>query len=215
MNTSLPSPASASASAAAPAGEGQARGPLLRPTLVLFVLLSLVTGVLYPLAVTGVAQSVFPHEVAGSLIRDRAGHAVGSVLIGQNFTGPGHFWGRPSATAPMPYNAGASGGSNLGPANPALAEAVKARIEALRAADPGNTAPVPVDLVTASASGLDPHISVAAARYQAPRVARARGLPLERVEALVRSHTEAPLLPWLGEAGVNVLALNLALDAVR
>ncbi|WP_019703863.1 potassium-transporting ATPase subunit KdpC [Paracidovorax oryzae] len=215
MNTSLPSPASASASAAAPAGEGQARGPLLRPTLVLFVLLSLVTGVLYPLAVTGVAQSVFPHEAAGSLIRDRAGHAVGSVLIGQNFTGPGHFWGRPSATAPMPYNAAASGGSNLGPANPALAEAVKARIEALRAADPGNTAPVPVDLVTASASGLDPHISVAAARYQAPRVARARGLPLERVEALVRSHTEAPLLPWLGEAGVNVLALNLALDAVR
>ncbi len=215
MNTSLPSPASASASAAAPAGEGQARGPLLRPTLVLFVLLSLVTGVLYPLAVTGVAQSVFPHEAAGSLIRDRAGHAVGSVLIGQNFTGPGHFWGRPSATAPMPYNAGASGGSNLGPANPALAEAVKARIEALRAADPGNTVPVPVDLVTASASGLDPHISVAAARYQAPRVARARGLPLERVEALVRSHTEAPLLPWLGEAGVNVLALNLALDAVR
>ncbi len=215
MNTSLPSPASASASAAAPAGEGQARGPLLRPTLVLFVLLSLVTGVLYPLAVTGVAQSVFPHEAAGSLIRDRAGHAVGSVLIGQNFTGPGHFWGRPSATAPMPYSAAASGGSNLGPANPALAEAVKARIEALRAADPGNTAPVPVDLVTASASGLDPHISVAAARYQAPRVARARGLPLERVEALVRSHTEAPLLPWLGEAGVNVLALNLALDAVR
>ncbi|AVS97118.1 potassium-transporting ATPase subunit C [Paracidovorax avenae] len=188
---------------------------MLRPTLVLFILLSLVTGVLYPLAVTGVAQSVFPHEAAGSLIRDRAGHAVGSALIGQNFTEPGHFWGRPSATAPMPYNAGASGGSNLGPANPALAEAVKARIDALRAADPGNTVPVPVDLVTASGSGLDPHISVAAARYQAPRVARARGLPLERVEDLVRSHTESPLLPWLGEAGVNVLALNLALDAVR
>ncbi|AVS76225.1 potassium-transporting ATPase subunit KdpC [Acidovorax cattleyae] len=188
---------------------------MLRPALVLFFLLSLVTGVLYPLAVTGVAQSAFPHEAAGSLVRDQAGHVVGSGLIGQNFTGPGHFWGRPSATAPMPYNAGASGGSNLGPANPALAEAVKARIDALRAADPGNTAPVPVDLVTASASGLDPHISVAAALYQAPRVARARGLPLERVEALVRSHTEAPLLPWLGEAGVNVLALNLALDAAR
>ncbi|AVT07718.1 potassium-transporting ATPase subunit C [Paracidovorax avenae] len=187
----------------------------MRPTLVLFVLLSLVTGVLYPLAVTGVAQSAFPREAAGSLIRDGSGHAVGSTLIGQNFTEPGHFWGRPSATAPMPYNAGASGGSNLGPANPALADAVKARIEALRAADPGNTAPVPVDLVTASASGLDPHISVAAARYQAPRVARARGLPLERVEALVRSHTEAPLLPWLGEAGVNVLTLNVALDAAR
>ncbi|WP_225977794.1 potassium-transporting ATPase subunit KdpC [Paracidovorax avenae] len=217
MNNSLPSPARASASAPAPAGEGlpPVHGPLLRPTLVLFILLSLVTGVLYPLAVTGVAQSVFPHEAAGSLIRDRAGHAVGSALIGQSFTEPGHFWGRPSATAPMPYNAGASGGSNLGPANPALAEAVKARIDALRAADPGNTVPVPVDLVTASGSGLDPHISVAAARYQAPRVARARGLPLERVEALVRSHTESPLLPWLGEAGVNVLALNLALDAVR
>ncbi|XDF35882.1 potassium-transporting ATPase subunit KdpC [Paracidovorax avenae] len=217
MNTSLQSPADASAPAATSAGEGPApaRAPLLRPTLVLFVLLSLVTGVLYPLAVTGVAQSAFPHEAAGSLIRDGSGHAVGSTLIGQNFTEPGHFWGRPSATAPMPYNAGASGGSNLGPANPALADAVKARIEALRAADPGNTAPVPVDLVTASASGLDPHISVAAARYQAPRVARARGLPLERVEALVRSHTEAPLLPWLGEAGVNVLTLNVALDAAR
>ncbi|MDT0139259.1 potassium-transporting ATPase subunit KdpC [Acidovorax sp. PRC11] len=191
------------------------RGPLLRPALALFACLSLVTGVLYPLAVTGVAQSVFPRQAEGSIVRDAAGNAVGSRLIGQNFTDPAHFWGRPSATAPMPYNAGASGGSNLGPANPALADAVKARIEALRAADPGNTAPVPVDLVTASASGLDPHISVAAARYQAARVARARGLPLERVEALVRSHTEAPLLPWLGEAGVNVLALNLALDAVR
>lgn len=191
------------------------RGPLLRPALALFACLSLVTGVLYPLAVTGVAQSAFPQQAAGSIVRDPAGNAVGSRLIGQNFTDPAHFWGRPSATAPMPYNAGASGGSNLGPTNPALADAVKARVAALRAADPGNTAPVPVDLVTASASGLDPHISVAAARYQAARVARARGLPLERLDALVQSHTEAPLLPWLGEAGVNVLTLNLALDAVR
>ncbi len=207
----VPPPAASPVDGAAPT----LRGPLLRPALALFACLSLVTGVLYPLAVTGVAQSVFPQQAAGSIVRDAAGNAVGSRLIGQNFTDPAHFWGRPSATAPMPYNAGASGGSNLGPTNPALADAVKARIEALRAADPGNTAPVPVDLVTASASGLDPHISVAAARFQAARVARARGLPLERVEALVRSHTEAPLLPWLGEAGVNVLTLNLALDAVR
>lgn len=207
----VPPPAASPDDSAAPT----LRGPLLRPALALFACLSLVTGVLYPLAVTGVAQSVFPQQAAGSIVRDAAGNAVGSRLIGQNFTDPAHFWGRPSATAPMPYNAGASGGSNLGPTNPALADAVKARIEALRAADPGNTAPVPVDLVTASASGLDPHISVAAARFQAARVARARGLPLERVEALVRSHTEAPLLPWLGEAGVNVLTLNLALDAVR
>lgn len=216
-SSSIASPAVQVSSA--PAGQDDdtptVRGPLLRPALALFACLSLVTGVLYPLAVTGVAQSVFPQQAAGSIVRDPAGNAVGSRLIGQNFTEPAHFWGRPSATAPMPYNAGASGGSNQGPTNPALADAVKARIEALRAADPGNTAPVPVDLVTASASGLDPHISVAAARYQAARVARARGLPLERVDALVRSHTEAPLLPWLGEAGVNVLTLNLALDAAR
>ncbi|MDA8522958.1 potassium-transporting ATPase subunit KdpC [Acidovorax sp. NCPPB 4044] len=218
MTTSPPDAIAASpASSSAPDGGAPAavRGPLLRPALSLFVILSLVTGVLYPLAVTGVAQAAFPQQAAGSLLHDRAGHAVGSALIGQNFTDPGHFWGRPSATAPMPYNAGASGGSNLGPLNPALVDAVKARVAALREADPGNTAPVPVDLVTASASGLDPHISPAAARYQIARVARARGLPPERVEALVREHTQAPAIAWLGDAGVNVLALNLALDALR
>ena len=186
---------------------------LLRPALTLFVVLSLVTGLLYPLAVTGVAQTVFPHQANGSLIQ-RGGTAVGSQLIGQSFTEPGHFWGRPSATAPMPYNAAASGGSNLGPTHPALAQVVQARIAALRAADPGNLQPVPVDLVTASASGLDPHISLAAAAYQAPRVARARGLPLTQVQALVQQHTESPWLAWLGEPRVNVLALNLALESL-
>lgn len=187
---------------------------ILRPALVLFAVLSVLTGLLYPLAVTGAAYAVFPKEAAGSLVQ-RNGKTVGSTLIGQNFSEPGHFWGRPSATAPMPYNAAASGGSNQGPLNPALADAVKARVEALRAADPGNTAPVPVDLVTASASGLDPHISAAAAHYQAARVARARNLPAARVEALVSQHTEQPLWGLLGEPRVNVLALNLALDDVR
>lgn len=210
-----PVPAPAPSGAPGDAAPVAAKGPLLRPALVLFALMTVVTGVLYPLAVTGVAQAVFPHQAAGSLVQGRDGKPVGSELIGQNFTDPGHFWGRPSATSPMPYNAGASGGSNLGPLNPALADAVKARVEALRAADPGNTAPVPVDLVTASASGLDPHISPAAAQYQAARVARARGLPIDRVQALVRAHTDAPAMPWLGETGVNVLALNLALDALR
>lgn len=188
--------------------------PVWRPALVLFVLLSLVTGLLYPLFVTGVAQTVFPHQANGSLIRLH-GQTVGSSLIGQAFTQPGHFWGRPSATSPDAYNAAASGGSNLGPANPALTEAVKARIEALRAADPANTAPVPVDLVTASASGLDPHISTAAARYQVARVARARGLSPEVVNALVDQHAEGVWLGFLGEPRVNVLTLNLALDALR
>lgn len=187
---------------------------LLRPALVLFVLLGALTGVVYPLAVTAAAHTFFADRAAGSLIK-RDGRIVGSRLIGQNFTAPGHFWGRPSATAPMAYNAAASGGSNLGPLNPALAEAVKGRVEALRAADPGNTAPVPVDLVTASASGLDPDISPAAARYQIARVARARGLPVERVAALVEQRTEAPWAGVLGEPRVNVLALNLALDALR
>ena len=183
----------------------------LRPALTLFVLLSLVTGLLYPLAVTGIAQVAFSDSANGSLIT-RDGKAVGSALIGQAFTDPGHFWGRPSATAPMPYNAANSGGSNQGPSNPALAEAVRARIAALRAADPGQTAAVPVDLVTASASGLDPHISRAAADYQTARVARARGLPEAQVRALVAQHTEAPLLGFIGEARVHVLRLNLALD---
>ncbi|MBT9549705.1 MAG: potassium-transporting ATPase subunit KdpC [Hydrogenophaga sp.] len=188
------------------------KSPVLRPALVLFVVLSLLTGLLYPLLVTGVAQAVFPHQANGSLIQ-RDGQAVGSELIGQPFSQPGHFWSRPSATGPMAYNGGASSGSNLGPSHPALAEAVQARIGALRAADPGNTAPVPVDLVTASASGLDPHISLAAARYQVARVARVRGLPAEQVNTLVDQHTEGAWLGFMGEARVNVLALNLALDA--
>src|ERR1700741_4810880 len=154
---------------------------ILRPALVLFVLLSAITGIVYPLAVTGAAQAVFPAQAAGSLVV-RDGVPVGSTLIGQSFTDPKHFWGRPSATSPMPYNGGSSGGANQGPLNPALADAVKARIEALRAADPGNTVPVPIDLVTASASGLDPDISPAAARYQAPRIARLRNLPVGPVE---------------------------------
>jgi potassium-transporting ATPase KdpC subunit len=187
---------------------------LLRPALTLFVALTAVTGIAYPLLTTGVAALVFPEQAAGSLVVED-GKAVGSSLIGQSFADPKHFWGRPSATAPMPHNAGASTGSNQGPLNPALVDAVKARIEALRAADPGNTAPVPVDLVTASASGLDPHISVAAARYQAARVTRARQLPLERVRALIEAHTEGPLLGFIGEPRVNVLMLNLALDRAR
>ena len=185
---------------------------LIRPALVLFVLLSLVTGIAYPLVVTGVAQAALPHQAGGSLI-ERDGKPVGSRLIGQNFSDPKHFWGRPSATSPMAYNGGGSSGSNQGPTNPALLDAVKGRLEALRAADPGNTAPVPVDLVTASASGLDPEISIAAARYQAARIARLRGLPVERVLALIDAHAERPLLGFLGEPRVNVLALNLALDA--
>lgn len=187
---------------------------IVRPALVIFVLLSAITGIAYPLAVTGVAQSVFPQQAAGSLVM-KNGQAVGSSLIGQNFSDPGYFWGRPSATAPTPYNASASAGANQGPTNPALADAVKARIEALRAADPGNTAAVPVDLVTTSASGLDPHISPAAARYQLGRVATARAMPRAQVEALLDRHIETPLLGLLGEARVNVLALNLALDAAR
>jgi len=187
---------------------------LLRPALVLFALLGALVGLLYPMAVTGAAQAVFPEQAAGSLVL-RGGQPVGSSLIGQNFSDPRHFWGRPSATSPMPYNAAASGGSNQGPLNPALADAVKGRIEALRAVDPANTQPVPVDLVTASASGLDPHISPAAARYQAARVARVRGLPAARVGQLIDQHTEAPWLGLLGEPRVNVLALNLALDDVR
>src|SRR5450830_1280387 len=187
---------------------------ILRPALVLFFVLTLVTGIVYPLVVTGIAQSLFPAQAGGSLIL-RDGKPVGSSLIGQNFAYPKHFWGRPSATSPMSYNAAASSGSNLGPLNPALTDAVKGRVEALRAADPGNTAPVPVDLVTASASGLDPHISPAAARYQVARVAKARGLTADRVQSLVDQQTEQPLFGFLGERQVNVLKLNLALEALR
>ncbi|WP_422084596.1 potassium-transporting ATPase subunit KdpC [Variovorax sp.] len=187
-------------------------GNIARPALVLFVLLSALTGLIYPMAVTGAAKAVFPAQAAGSLVV-LDGTTVGSKLIGQNFSDPKHFWGRPSATAPQPYNGVASGGSNQGPLNPALTDAVKARVEALRAADPGNTAPVPVDLVTASASGLDPDISPAAARYQAARVARVRGIPLDRVNTLITDNTEGPKWGFLGESRVNVLALNIALDA--
>ncbi len=190
------------------------KNPILRPTLVLFAALTLVTGVAYPLLTTGIAQAAFPREANGSLVM-KDGKAIGSELIGQNFTAPGHFWGRPSATGPMPYNASASGGSNQGPLNPALKDAVMARVAALREADPGNTAPVPVDLVTASASGLDPHISPAAARYQVARVAKARNLPADKVAALVEARVELPWLGFVGEPRVNVLQLNLALDALR
>ena len=185
----------------------------LKPALVVLVLLSLVTGVAYPLVVTGIAQAVFPSQANGSLIL-RDGKPVGSSLIGQPFDDPRYFWGRLSATAPFAYNAGASSGSNLGPINPALHAAAKGRIDALREADPGNQAPIPVDLVTASGSGLDPDISPAAAFYQVPRVARARHLDEERVRELVHTHIRHRQLGLLGEPRVNVLRLNLALDGM-
>ncbi|MBK6960165.1 MAG: potassium-transporting ATPase subunit KdpC [Gammaproteobacteria bacterium] len=184
---------------------------LLRPALSLFALLSVLTGLIYPLAVTGIGQLMFAQTANGSILAVD-GRPVGSALIGQSFTAAQHFWGRPSATGPFPYNAAVSSGSNLGPLNPALAEAVKARLEALKAADPGNDNPVPVDLMTASGSGLDPDISLAAAYYQAPRVANARGLPVEQVRALIGQQAARPWLGILGEPRVNVLRLNLALD---
>jgi len=193
----------------------------LRAAAVLFLILSIVTGIAYPLVVTGVAQVAFPAKANGSLI-DAAGkpvqdgaRAVGSELIGQPFADPKHFWSRASATSPYPYNASASSGSNQGPLNPALTDAVTGRVKALRDADPGNTAPVPADLVTASASGLDPHISPAAAEYQVARVAKARSLDAQKVHALVAQATEERQLGFLGEPRVNVLRLNLALDALR
>jgi len=186
----------------------------LRPALVLFLLLTLLTGFLYPLVVTALAQLLFPYQAAGSIVV-RDGRAVGARLIGQSFSDPRYFWSRPSATTPQPYNGTASTGSNQGPLNPALAAAVKTRIATVRAADPSNSTPVPVDLVTASASGLDPEISLAAADYQAARVARARGLAPERVQALIAQHTEGRLLGVIGEPRVNVLELNLALDALK
>ena len=186
-------------------------GAHIRPALVLLIVLSVLTGLVYPVVVTGIAQLVFPRQANGSLIV-RDGKVVGSALIGQPFDDPKYFWGRPSATSPFPYNAASSSGSNQGPTNPALYDAVKGRVEALRAADPGNTAPVPVDLVTASGSGLDPHISPAAALYQIGRVARARKLDEAAVRQLVAEHTEGRQLGFLGEPRVNVLMLNLALD---
>jgi len=184
------------------------------PAVRMLVVLSVLTGVAYPLLVTGVAQLVFPREANGSLI-ESGGKSVGSTLIGQPFSDPKYFWSRPSATSPQPYNAMASSGSNLGPRNPALADAVKDRVKALHDADPGNGAPVPVDLVTASASGLDPEISLAAAEYQLPRVARARAIPDEKLRALVAANTSGRTLGVLGEPRVNVLSLNLALDHMK
>ena len=183
----------------------------IRPALAVFAALTLLCGLAYPLAVTGLAQLIMPRQANGSLV-EHDGKVVGSQLVGQAFTSPRYFWGRPSATAPTPNNAAGSSGANQGPSNPALKEAVAGRIAALRAADPNNRDAIPVDLVTASASGLDPHISPAAALYQVNRVAAARGFPRERVLGLVEAHTERPWLGLFGEARVHVLALNLALD---
>jgi len=183
----------------------------IRPAIVMLVLFSVVMGLVYPAIVTGIAQVIFPRQANGSLIV-KDGKVVGSALIGQPFDDPKYFWGRLSATAPFAYNAAASSGSNLGPLNPALTDAVKGRVDALRGADPGNESPIPVDLVTASGSGLDPDVSPAAAHWQVPRVARARGLDPAAVQALVEQHTEGRQWGFFGEARVNILALNLALD---
>jgi len=187
----------------------------LKPAFILFAILTIVTGVIYPLGVTAVAQVLFPRQANGSLITDKSGKTVGSELIGQSFSDPKYFWGRPSATSPYANNAGASSGSNLGPTNPALSDAVKARLQALKDADSRNDAPVPVDLVTASGSGLDPHISPAAAAYQAGRVAKARSLNKTQVDELIAANTEGRQWRVLGEPRVNVLRLNLALDGLK
>src|SRR5512138_1763662 len=192
----------------------------LRPAFLMLVILTVITGVIYPLAVTGIAQVIFPHQANGSLITIN-GKSYGSELIGQQFTDPKYFWGRLSATGDFPYNAfnadtlTGSSGSNYGPLNPALKEAAQARIDALKQADPTNTAPIPVDLVTASGSGLDPHISVAAALYQVHRVATTRGLSEDQVKSLVAKYTQGRQLGFLGEPTVNVLELNLALDGLK
>jgi potassium-transporting ATPase KdpC subunit len=187
---------------------------IIRPAVTLFLILTLLTGVVYPLAVTGLAQLLFHDQAEGSLVM-AGGRAVGSRIIGQSFSDPKYFWSRPSATAPQPYNAIASSASNLGPLNPALTDAIATRIGALKAADPTNNLPVPVDLVTASASGLDPDISIAAARYQAARIARIRGLDSAAVQSLIDAHARGKFLGFIGEPRVNVLELNLALDALR
>ena len=186
----------------------------LRPAIIMLVLLTVITGLLYPLAVTGLAQVLFPQQANGSLIV-KDGKPIGSALIGQPFDDPKYVWGRLSATSPFPYNAAASSGSNLGPTNPALITEVQGRIDALKAADPSNTQPIPVDLVTSSGSGLDPHISIAAALYQVPRVARARGLSEDQIRQLVNQFTEDRQFGLLGEPRVNVLKLNLALDILK
>jgi K+-transporting ATPase ATPase C chain len=186
----------------------------LRIVLVFLGIFTVITGVIYPLFVTGMAQALFHHQANGSLI-EKNGKSVGSELIGQPFSDPKYFWGRLSATAPFSYNAAASSGSNYGPSNPALREAIQARIDALKAVDPDNNQPIPVDLVTFSASGLDPHISIAAANYQVPRVARYRGLGEGQVYTLVNRFTEGRQFGILGEPRVNVLELNMALDAIK
>lgn len=185
---------------------------IFRPAIVLFAAFTVMTGAAYPALVTGIAQAVFPYRANGSLL-ERDGKPVGSALIGQQFDAPRYFWSRLSATTPNPYNAAASSGSNLGPTNPALLDEVKGRIDALRQADPGNTAPLPVDLVTSSGSGLDPEISPAAAYYQMDRVAKARGLSPDAVRQKIVQYTSGRQFGFLGEPRVNVLRLNLALDA--
>jgi potassium-transporting ATPase KdpC subunit len=193
----------------------------LRPAFFMLLILTVITGVVYPLVVTGLAQVLFPHQANGSLIVTESGKTYGSQLIGQQFDDPKYFWGRLSATGAFPYNAfhaetlTGSSGSNYGPLNPALMDMVQARVDALKAADPDNVAPIPVDLVTASGSGLDPHISVAAALYQVPRVAAARGLSNEAVQSLVNQYREGRQFGFLGEPTVNVLKLNLALDGLK
>jgi K+-transporting ATPase ATPase C chain len=187
---------------------------MIRPLIVSFVTLSVLAGIAYPFLTYGIGKVLFPKQAAGSLIEVN-GQVVGSSLIGQNFSSPKYFWGRLSATSPQPYNAIASGGSNTGPTNPALLDEVKGRIDALKQADPTNKAPIPVDLVTSSGSGLDPEISIAAARYQLARVASARNLPVDQVGALIDKFTSARDLGVLGEPRVNVLQLNLALDALK
>jgi K+-transporting ATPase ATPase C chain len=193
----------------------------LRPAVLMLLVMTVVTGVAYPLFVTAIAQVAFPYQANGSLIRDESFNPIGSELIGQPFDAPGYFWGRLSATSPVPYTAfnkdklTGSSGSNLGPLNPALIANAKARIDALKAADPDAGDTIPVDLITSSGSGLDPHISPAAAQYQAKRVARARGLDESQVEKLIAQHTEGRTLGMLGEPRVNVLKLNLALDKIR
>jgi len=187
---------------------------LIRPAISLLVLMTVLLGIVYPLVITGLAKVAFPRQAEGSLIYQN-GKLIGSTLIGQSFSDPKYFWGRPSATSPQPYNGLASSGSNLGPLNPALLDGVKANAKALHDADPDNRQPIPVDLVTASASGLDPEISPAAAQYQAARVARARNLPLAQVEAVIRAHDRGHLLGFIGEPRINVLDVNLALDRLR
>jgi K+-transporting ATPase ATPase C chain len=186
-----------------------------KSAVIFLAFFSVITGIFYPLVVTGIAQVAFHHQANGSLIRSNDGKYIGSELIGQPFDSAGYFWSRPSATTPFPYNAASSSGSNYGPLNPALLDTVQNRIKALKGADPNNTQPIPVDLVTDSASGLDPHISIAAALYQVPRVARERGLSETQVVALVDRFTQGRQLGILGEPRVNVLLLNEALDQIK